>query len=127
VAPVTFKDVKVLVAQGDSMRERDAVLTLTGDHLTVTDRSGKTQILSVPYPGIQQAFYSRSKQPKWKKPDGTEEVTAVDLGKMSFFRGERNWVILTTQGAPVFLRFEDAALRTVLPAIQERTGVKIQR
>jgi hypothetical protein len=46
---------------------------------------------------------------------------------MSFFRGERNWVILTTPGAPVFLRFEDGALRTVLPAIQERSGVKIQR
>ena len=127
VAPITFKDVKVLVAQGDSMRERDATLTLTGDQLSVTDRSGKTQILSVPYPSIQQAFFSRSKHPKWKTPDGKEAVASVDLGKMSFFRGERNWVILTTPGAPVFLRFEDAALRTLLPAIQERTGVKVQR
>jgi hypothetical protein len=46
---------------------------------------------------------------------------------MSFFRGERNWLILTTHAQPVFIRLEDADLRTVLPAVQERTGVKIQR
>ena len=39
------------------MRERDAILTLTGDHLSVTDRSGKTVILSVPYPSIKQALF----------------------------------------------------------------------
>ena len=116
----------MLVAQGGNMRERDAILTLTGDHLSVTDRSGKTVILSVPYPSIQQAFFSRSKQPKWKTPDGKQEEVSVDL-KMGFFRGERNWVILTTSGAPVFLRFEDGDLRTALPAIQERSGVKVQR
>nr|MBA2259787.1 hypothetical protein [Acidobacteriota bacterium] len=127
VPPVTFKDVRVLVLQGDSMREREAVLTLAGDHLSVSDRSGKAQILSLPYASIQQAYYSRSKQPRWKSPDGKGEAASVDLGKMGFFRGERNWVILTTQGAPIFIRFEDSALKTVLPAIQERIGMKIQR
>ena len=109
------------------MRDRDAVLRLAGDHLSVLDRAGKTEILSVPYSSISQAFYSRSKQPKWKGPDGKEQSASVDLGKMSFFRGERNWLILLTQGAPVFLRLEDGALKTALPTIQERIGVKIQR
>jgi serine/threonine-protein kinase len=127
VAPITFKAVKLLVQQGNTLRDRDAVLTLTGDHLSVLDRSGKTEILSVPYASIQQAYYSRSKQPKWKSPDGTQQEADVDLGKMSFFRGERNWLILVTQASPVFIRFEDADLRTVLPAVQERSGVKIQR
>jgi hypothetical protein len=124
---VSFKDVKVLVAQGDSMRERDAVLTLAGDHLSVTDRSGKGEIVSLAYPSIVNAFYSRSKQPRWKGPDGKEAVASVNLGKMSFFRGERNWLILTTQGAPVFIRFGDADLKIALPVVQERIGIKIQR
>jgi hypothetical protein len=46
---------------------------------------------------------------------------------MGFLRGERNWIVLLTAGEPVILRIEDAALRTVLPAIEERTGQKIRR
>ncbi len=125
--PLMFKDVKILVAQGDNMRDRDAVLRLTGDHLTVLDSAGKAEILSLPYSSIVQAFYSRSKQPRWKGPDGKEAVASVDLGKLSFFRGDRNWLILTTQTNPVFIRLEDSGMRTILPAVQERTGLKIQR
>ncbi|MBA2306263.1 MAG: hypothetical protein H0W08_27040, partial [Acidobacteria bacterium] len=127
VAPITFKDVKVLVVQGKSMRDRDAVLRLAGDRLSVLDRSGQSEILSLPYSSIVQAFYSRSKQPRWKGPDGKDAVASVDLGKMSFFRGDRNWLILTTQADPVFIRFEDADLRAALPVVEERIGVKIQR
>jgi hypothetical protein len=127
VAPVTFKDVKVLVAQGDSMREGDAVLTLAADHLVVHDRSGKAEILSLPYRSIVQAFYSRSKQPKWKGADGKEAEAEVDLGKLSFFRGDRNWLILTTQAEPVFIRLENSNLQAALAAVQERSGVTVQR
>jgi serine/threonine-protein kinase len=128
-APVTvsFKDVKILVPQGDTMRDRDAVLRLDGDRLTVLDRAGQAEILSLPYASVVHVFYSRSKQPRWKGPDGKESEASVDRGKLSFFRGERNWLILTTQAEPVFLRFEDAALKVVLPAVEERTGLKIQR
>ena len=127
VAPITFKDVKVLVVQGKTMRDRDAILRLAGDHLSVLDRSGQAEILSLPYSSIVRAFYSRSKQPRWKGPDGKDAVASVDLGKMSFFRGDRHWLILTTQADPVFIRFEDADLRAALPVVEERIGVKIQR
>jgi len=46
---------------------------------------------------------------------------------MGFLRGERNWLILLSAGEPIILRIEDSALRTVLPAIEERTGKRIQR
>jgi hypothetical protein len=51
----------------------------------------------------------------------------VDLGRMSFFRGERNWLILTTSAEPVFIRLEDAQMKTALASFQERTGIKVQR
>lgn len=129
VAPplIAFKEMKVLVAQGDSLRERDAVFTLDAGRLTVTERNGTTEIVSLPYSSIAQAFFSRSKHPRWIGPDGKEVEASVDLGRMSFFRGERNWLILTTSGSPVFVRFEDAHLQAALAAFQERTGIKIQR
>ena len=125
VAPITFQDIKVLVRQGTNLRESDAVMTLTGSELAVA--SGGKQIVSLPFASIAQAFYSRSKEPKWKGPDGKEQSASVDLGRMSFFRGERNWLILTTSAEPVFIRLEDAQMRTALASFQERTGIKVQR
>jgi serine/threonine protein kinase len=127
VAPVTFKDVKVLVSTGKTMRDRDALLRLAGDHLAVLDGSGESEIVSLPYAAIQDAFYSRSKEPKWKGPDGKEQEVSVDLGRLGFFRGERNWLILTTTTEPVFLRFENEQMNAILTAVQGRTGRTIQR
>lgn len=117
----------MLVPQGNVRREREAVLTLAGDHLSLLDNSTRAELISLPYSSITQAFFSRSKQPKWKGPDGKEVSVPVDLGKMGFFRGERNWVILTTQADPVFIHVEPRDLAAAMRAIQERTGVKIQR
>jgi serine/threonine-protein kinase len=127
VPPITFNDVKVLVRDGNSLRDRDAVLSLAGDHLAVLDRDGKTQLLSLPYAAIEDAFYSRSKEPKWKGADGKERTADVDLGRMSFFRGERNWLIFITQSNPVFLRLEDGNLQTILGTVQQRAGRAIKR
>ena len=126
-SPVTFRNVKVLVTQGEDLRDRDAVLTLGADHLSVLDRAGKAEIVSMPYTAIVNAFYSRSKQPRWKDPDGKEAVASVNMGKLGFFRGDRNWLILTTQASPVFIRFESGDLNAVLAAVQQRTGKPIQR
>ena len=125
VAPITFQDIKVLVRQGNNLRESDAVMTLTGSDLAV--QSGGKEIVSLPFASITQAFYSRSKEPKWKGPDGKEQSASVDLGRMSFFRGERNWLIITTGAERVFIRLEDSQMRTALASFQERTGIKIQR
>ena len=126
VAPIVFKDVKVAVAQGKGLRDRDAVLTLAGDHLSLSARAGAAQILSVDYASIARTVFSRSKQPKWTGPDGKEMTASVDLGKLGFFRGDRNWLILLTAGDPVFIRFEDSDRRAVLAAVEERTGVRIE-
>jgi hypothetical protein len=127
VAPITIDDVKVLVTQGNSLRDRDATLRLAGDHLTVLDRDGATEVLSLPYASIVGAFYSRSREPKWKGPDGREIEVSVDQGKLGFFRGDRNWLIFTTQAEPVFIRVENAQLQAALAAVRERIGITIQR
>jgi hypothetical protein len=119
--------VKVLVMQGDDLRDRDAVLTMGADHVLVLDRAGKSEMFSLPYTSIVQVFYSRSKQPKWKDPDGKEAVASVNMGKLGFFRGDRNWLILTSQASPIFIRFESSDLNALLSAVQQRTGKPIQR
>ena len=103
------------------------MLQLGGGRLTVVDRAGGTPIAVLPYNSIADAFFSRSKQPKWKDANGKEVESRVDLGRMGFFRGERNWVIFLSNSEPLIIRLEDGDLKKVLPAIQEQTGIAVKR
>ncbi len=126
-APVSFNQVRVLVLEAGKAREREGVLQLSGGQIAMVPAGGGSPILSVSTSALNGLFYARSKQPKWRDASGQEVVSRIDLGPMGFLRGERNWIILLTANDPVIFRIEDAALRTVLPALQERTGLKIQR
>ena len=126
-APVTFDDVRVLVKTGDRTRELSGVLSLGNGQLAILDKPGGTPLVSLPYSSLTGAAYSRSKQPKWKDADGKDVEAKVDIGRLGFFRSDRNWVILFSHGEPTFIRIEDGSLRTVLPAIESHAGVKVRR
>jgi serine/threonine protein kinase len=124
---VTFNQVRALMSDSGKAREREGVLQLADGQVSMLPQPGGSAFISVPISSLNGIFYARSKQPKWRDAKGQEVESRIDLGPMGFLRGERNWIILLTQGDPVILRIEDSALRTVLPALQERTGLKIQR
>jgi hypothetical protein len=124
----SFDRVRVLLSDGERAREREGVLEVGGGQVAIVASAGGAAILSLPTKALTGVFYSRSKQPRWRDASGRVVESRIDLGPMGFFRGERNWIILLTGGGdPVILRIEDGALRTVLPAIEARTGHKIQR
>jgi hypothetical protein len=125
---ILFNDVRVLVTEaGNKGRERQAVLQLADGRVSMVDRDGGGSIASLAYADVQGAFYSRSKQPKWRDADGKEVESKADLGRMGFFRGDRNWLILLSAGEPLIIRLEDSHVQKVLPAVQERTGVEVKR
>jgi hypothetical protein len=117
----------LLVADGDRGREREGMLQLGNGLVSVLPESGGAPMLSLANGAVTGIFYSRSKQPRWKDASGETVESKLELGRLGFLRGDRNWVVLLTAGEPVILRIEDSALRTVLPALQERTGHKVQR
>jgi hypothetical protein len=117
----------MVVAQGNRLKERESALTFYGDYLSLVDRSGKAPSVTLGYGSIVGAYYSKSKQPRWRRTSATEEVARVDLGKMSFFRSERNWLILTTRNQPVFIAFDDSDLPRALLLVEERTGLRVLR
>jgi hypothetical protein len=125
--PLTFNQVRMLVAEGDRVREREGTLQLGEGRVSIVTPGGGAPIMSLANTSLNGIFYARSKQPRWRDASGQTVESKIDLGRMGFLRGDRNWVILLTSGEPVILRIEDSALRTVLPALQERTGQKIQR
>jgi hypothetical protein len=98
-----------------------------GDGRVSVLTAGGGSLVSLPISSLTRVVYTRSKQPKWRDANGKEVESRIDLGPMGFFRGERNWLLLFAGGEPTILRVEDSALRTVLPAIETQTGLKIQR
>jgi eukaryotic-like serine/threonine-protein kinase len=127
VPAMVFNQVRVLVSDAGKARERTGVLQLGDRYLGLLENANGRAIQSVPYSTLTRVFYARSKQPKWRDASGQEVVSRIDLGPLGFFRGDRNWVILLTQGEPIIFRIEDSALKSVLPALQQRTGLTIQR
>lgn len=117
----------MLVSEGERAREREGVLQLGAGQVSIAPNAGAAPIVSVPTSSLSAVFYSRSKQPKWKDASGKDVESKIDLGPMGFLRGDRNWIVFLTSGQPLILRIEDSAMRTVLPAIEERTGLKIRR
>ncbi len=63
----------------------------------------------------------------WNSPSGPAEVVKVEGGAFGFLKGGRNWLVLRTAESSVVLRVADEDLHRVLTAMQERTGLKIER
>ena len=124
---MTFNEVRLLVANGDRVREREGMLQLGDGRVSIVTAAGGTALTSLPNSSVGGIFYSRSKQPRWRDASGQVVESKIDLGPMRFLRGDRNWIILLTSGEPMIMRVEDSALRAVLQALEERTGQKIQR
>jgi hypothetical protein len=126
--PLVFENVRVLTVESDGRgRERGGILQLSGDQLAVLDRTGGATLTTLPFSAVVSAHYSRSRQPKWRDANGKEVESKVDLGRLGFFRGDRNWLILLNAGEPLIIRLEDSNIQKILPAVQERTGVEIKR
>jgi serine/threonine-protein kinase len=125
--PVTFNQIRLLVADGERVREREGLLQLGDGRVSIVAADGGAPIMSLSNAALTGIFYARSKQPRWRDASGQTVESRIDLGRLGFLRSERNWVILLHSGEPVIFRIEDSALRTILPALQERTGHGIQR
>ena len=128
VPRVAFDDVRVLVTDSRNKgREREAVLQFGDGRIMVLESVDGPSIASLPYKDLLAAYYSRSKQPKWKDAEGNEVESKVDLGRLGFFRGDRNWLIMLTRSEPLILRIDDSDLKTILPTLTEHTGVAVRR
>lgn len=124
--PLYQFDGKVVVVDGDKHRERDAIFKLADGVLTVIQKPNTT-LYSVPLNTVTTLTYSKSRQPLWNSPNGPAEAMKVEGGAFGFMRGGGNWFGVRTGESLLVLRVEDPAVARVLRALQERTGLDVQR
>jgi serine/threonine protein kinase len=127
VFPAVAFRTKALVGAGSKRRERDARLVLAEGTATVTadDETGD-QLHAVPYESVLSINYSRGADPMWSGPQGPAVVARAPVGALRLLGVsiERHWISLrtNTENRFVVLRVEDAQVRRVLSALEERTG-----
>lgn len=123
---VTFSKVKLVVIDGDKAREDESELQLGDGHLVIYGPSRRI-LASVPYDAITAVTTARSKQPRWRDPDGTIKNAKVGGGALGFMKGDRNWLGFITRDKTIVLRVDDDKLAAVTKAASDHTGVPTTR
>jgi serine/threonine protein kinase len=121
---ITFKDVKFMAIKGQDSQDQDALINFGGGQITVVPKDGGTAYSSWPYPSVTHATFAHTKDPKW---DATLPGPPDNLTIHGFMRGTRNWLVLQSKTAYVLLRLDDANWRSVVNAIENRCGLKVDR
>lgn len=135
--PTVF-DVKALVvgsspalSLSEGQRERAVSLVLADGRITgKAAEAPHPTLFAVPYGKVTSIHHSRGRDPMWKSPQGPAPVTRSSSGvlrKLGLL-GDRQWISLETDTDSRFivLRVDDEAVRTVLAALEARTGRKTE-
>ena len=135
--PRTFPEVRfqgaALVGNGAQQHEREARLVLANGNVSVVAGSGDKELLqAVPFSGVFSISYSQGRDPFWESPDGPDLVLRVRGGTLEKWgiSVHRDWVSLLVAanepdtGRFIVMHFDEAMVRRVLAALEDRTGRK---
>jgi len=125
--PALAFEIKAIVGGGSTSRERDARLILAEGKITVrADDPTRRPLHTVPYDSVISISYSRGRDPMWNSPKGPAPVIRAPGGVLRLLGVsiQRHWISLRTNSENrfVILRVEDAQVRKMLSALEERTG-----
>ena len=132
VFPALVFRTKTLAGAGGRQRERDARLVLAEGTITVTaDDDTGDRLHTVAYDSVLSINYSRGVDPMWIGPDGPAVVARAPIGALRRWGVsiERHWISLrtNTENRFVILRVDEAQVRRMLSALEERTGRRTAR
>ncbi len=124
--PLTFDKLKMVVVEGEKAREQDAELQFAGGRVTIYGPERRV-VAAVPYDAVRTVTSSRSRQPRWRQPDGSAAEAKLGGGPLGFMKSDRNWLAFVTSKGVYIFRVDDGRLRSVIQAIGVRAGVPVVR
>ncbi len=117
----------MLVADGSKTKEQDASLNLESGGIVVRNGKGDQVLKALPYQEVLSATYSESKRPHWKAAAGVAGVPSAFGGSGSLLQRSRHWLTLQSKDDFLILRLEKDNLAAILPAIESRTSVSVEK
>jgi hypothetical protein len=121
-----FEKVKMLQQSGEKVREVDVMLELGADHLVIRGEGGVGVLKTISYPSIAAATYSQSKHPRWKEGAGAAVAFGVFATPIFFMKGTKHWLTVQSPEEFVVLRLDKNNYRLILPALETRSGKKVE-
>jgi len=123
---VAFDNVKLLIVQGDKAHEDDAELRFANGNVQILGSSQQV-VGSFPYQSVHTVTSARSRQPRWRGPDGAIVDAKMGGGAFGFLKADKNWVALVTAKATFVFRVEDSDLQNLTRTALQRTGAQLVR
>jgi serine/threonine-protein kinase len=123
LAPVEFED--VVMQEGKESRE--VLMRFEADRIVLKDADSEQVVRVLPYGRITAATYARSRNPVWKTDRKNSGLVRGLSKSVSFLRSTKHWLTLEGTGAALVLQLDGDEFETILPALEARTGVHIER
>ncbi|MFN0108012.1 MAG: hypothetical protein ACKVZH_04090 [Blastocatellia bacterium] len=143
--PEVFEKVELLLLNGGKVEKLSVRLRLEEKSLIVESKKSGEALKTFNYDAVKSADYSYSKHPRWKAGAGTVAagvaVTYSSVLLMAAFpillaipagfalaksKAKRHWLTIKTGDDYAVLRLDKDFFRLVIPAIETRTGVKVE-
>lgn len=145
-SPEVFEKVELLFLNGEKVERLPVRLRLEEKFLIVESKKSGEQLKKFKVEDVKSAEYSHSRHPRWKSGAGTAVAVsgaaaavspllllgvvpwmAIPAGIMiGRSKSKRHWLTLKTGDDYVVLQLDKDIFRLVLPAIETRTGVKVE-
>jgi len=125
--PLSFRDVKLVVTDGDKVKEHDVQFKLEDGLVSAISTRTPSVSKSMPFRAVVSATYSQSKHPRWKEGIGVAVVAGVFSAPLFFMKSTKHWLTLQSKDDYFVLHLDKDNVRSIIPAIESRTGVTVQR
>jgi serine/threonine-protein kinase len=122
--PSAFGKVKLFTANAERSANRDVVLHLSTDSLTLLPHDGGPPILTFPYRQIRQATYAHARDPRWEPSLGSPAVKFSDAG---LFSRARHWLVVQTKENGAILQLDPEHWSKIVATFERRTGLTVTR
>lgn len=140
-----FEKVELFILNGEKIEKLPVRLRLEEKSLIVESKKTGELLKTFSYDSVKSADYSYSKHPRWRAGAGTV-AAGVALTYSSVFlaaafpillaipagfalaksKSKRHWLTIKTDDDYAVLRLDKDFFRLVIPAIETRTGVKVE-
>jgi serine/threonine-protein kinase len=119
-----FGGVKLFMTNGERASDRDVVMHLSTDSLTLLPNDGGPPILTFPYREIHQATYLHARDPQWESSLGSPPAK---IGGAGFLSRARHWFVIQTKDDYAILQLDGVQWSNIVHTFERRTGLTVAR
>ena len=122
--PSAFGKVKLVTIDRERPSNRDVVLHLSSEGLTLLPHDGGPPVLALPYRQMRQATYVHARDPRWDPSLGSPPAR---MGGSGLFSRARHWLVVQTKDSCAVLQLDPEQWSKIVETFERRSGLTVAR